>query len=180
MMNNKTPTCVPRWTASASLLVLLLGLLSGCQPSDSSRLVGDWVGHPDSAASAAERSANRGDQAAGAAPQPDATARNSLGATLLEGVEVRVRLTFQREGDVTMELEGEETTLAGVWRVVADLPPNGVEIEISLLKEGEERGTQKRRFLVDFQPDGDTPGFTLREKGADPQFGRLYFTKQDE
>jgi len=104
--------------------------------------------------------------------------------TDLEGVEVAIELNFLEGGKVEMSREGGES-YRGVWRVIERIPPKGAEIEISRLADddsnaqGEEpKIAEKRRFTLEFQNDGQTPGFLLKEKGADPQFGQLYFRKQ--
>ncbi|MGI9456422.1 MAG: hypothetical protein ACR2NU_07660, partial [Aeoliella sp.] len=118
------------------LALLLIGLSSGCQQSTSNRLVGNWEGRPDTVAAAAERSVKLkakqnsesgvdADNSDASGPLPEVGGNDSLGATLLEGYDVLIRIELKSGGDVKMELAGEEKLLTGVWRVVAELPPKG-------------------------------------------------------
>ncbi|QDU54955.1 hypothetical protein Pan181_11400 [Aeoliella mucimassa] len=165
--------------------------MSGCQESIRDRLVGEWVGQPDTAAAAAERVAKRqesqdSEKATGnGMPVQDAT--NKLEQTDLEGHEVTIRLQFKGDKTVHMSLGDNSEPREGHWRVLTLLPPDGAEIEITLdASEASEADDQtatkkageKRRFIVDFQQDGEKPGFTLVEKNSDPKFGRLYFEKK--
>lgn len=168
-----------------------LGLLVGCQSSVESQLVGSWRGTPDSAAAAAARdskakaAANK-DSGAGPADAPlvEDDPETEQQPTDLEAVDVTIDLTFDDEGAVAMSRVGGET-YNGVWRVIERIPPQGAEIEISRLAdgakaEGEEakpKIPEKRRFTIEFEKDGENEGFLLKEKGADPQFGRLYFRR---
>lgn len=181
---------MPRKRSAAALLGAMLILLSsvGCQQSTSGRLVGKWTGHVDSADKANSRKAQLKEKADAAEAPGEAPedVESSAEPTVLEGVEVRVDLEFESGGRAQMTLDGKEP-LVGVWRVIRTIPPDGAEIEIGLLvvssadaekdSDGELKVGEKRRFEIEFQPDGDTPGFMLHEKGADPKFGRLYFTK---
>lgn len=168
-------------TAVASSLLLV-----GCQQSATSRLVGEWVGRPDTAAAAAARGdklkakQRSGTTAAVEAPS-DEEAAAELGKTDLEQHDVIICMTLGSNKRVSMSLGDHSQPLEGVWRVVTTLPPDGAEIEISLTQSSEEMSerAEKRRFIIDFQENDNAPGFTLVEKGADPQFGRLYFVRED-
>lgn len=149
----------------------------------SGRLTGEWVGQPDTAAAARERSARlraEHQQASGAGldvPTEDA-AEAELGTTDLERHDVTIRMTLGGDKTAHLSLGDGSREVSGVWRLVTSLPPDGAEIEISTSADDESaEQIEKRRFIIDFQDAGDRPGFTLIEKGAEPQFGRLYFTR---
>lgn len=172
----------------APFVTLWIVTFIGCQQSTTGRLLGTWRGRPDSAAAADKRShqlkekqiqiAGRDqDMSANGDVPSSGQEEGATGRTDLEQYDVAVELDFQRGGRVRMTLIGDDESLEGVWRVVADLPPNAAEIEIGLLAAKGQGVEEKRRFLIEFQEHGDAPGFTLREKGADPKFGRLYFAK---
>lgn len=166
------------------MLVCPAILLAGCQQSITSRLVGEWTGCPDTASAAAARSAKRKAQqqsepdAIADAPT-DAKATSELGKTELEQHDVTINMALAADKSARMSLGDGSEPLAGVWRVVTTLPPDGAEIEISLShSNADPRPQEKRRFIIDFQQHNDETGFTLVEKGADPIFGRLYFVRQ--
>lgn len=179
-----------RSTASLFVLAALCLLATGCQQSVSTRLVGAWQGRPDTTAAAAKRSAElkakerklAGDDAV-AAPT-DAESDETPAKTDLELHDLAIELTFAENSEVSMSLGDGSQPLNGTWRVVEILPPRGAEIEISLAEIKTEATdkpappSEKRRFIVDFQGDDPASGYTLVEKGADPQFGRLYFEKK--
>jgi hypothetical protein len=188
-----TPSTFPaRWPLLT--LCLMLSTFVGCQASVESQLTGKWRGTPDSRQAASERKAKlekngatqndtENDAPVTVEDNPEAEARR----TDLEGVDVVIDLVFGDDGKVAMtRVSGE--SYRGVWRVIERIPPQGAEIEIGRLadeapsakeKEGdtEPKIAEKRRFTIDFQKDGETDGFLLKEKGADPQFGRLYFRR---
>lgn len=151
----------------------------------SSRLEGVWVGRPDTAAAAAERSARLKAEQQGASDSPTAVPVDqpppaAKGRTELEQHDLAIRLDFAADGHVTMSLGDGSERLDGTWRIVSLLPPDGAEIEINLKQDGEPTEAarrEKRRFIIDFQKHDEQAGFTLVEKGADPQFGRLYFVR---
>ena len=184
---------VNRLTAVLFCLLALL-VTPGCQQPVRERIVGQWIGKPDTAAAAAERVAKQqaaaekksGDEQDEAVPKQDSTAK--LGVTDLEGHDVTILLYFNSDKTVKMSLGDESQPREGVWRVVESLPPQGAEIEISLTTKAEpgaedekpskQKSVEKRRFIIDFQQQDDSTGFTLIEKGADPKFGRLYFEQK--
>jgi len=173
------------------MLLALLPLV-GCYQTPASKLEGKWLGKPDSTAAAEKRS-----QAAQAASDSVAPTEatgvkdgSASGTTDLEAFDIGIRLDFHDDKTVDMSLADGSETRPGIWRVVTTLPPNGAEIEITWVEENKDptklpdepalTPIEKRRFLVEFEeglPNGDDiAGFTLREKGADIKFGRLYFS----
>ncbi len=161
-------------------------LIAGCQQSITGRLVGDWIGRPDTAAAAAVRSAklkarHKSDSNEAIEPPSVEEATAKLGKTDLEHHDVTIRMSLAGDKTATMSLGDGSEPLAGVWRVIEKLPPSGAEIEISLsgADDGSPGRAGRRRFIIDFQEIDEAAGFTLVEKGADPQFGRLYFTRDD-
>lgn len=169
----------------AAICCLLLLSIAGCRQSIGDRLLGDWVGKPDTAAAAAERSAQLKAKSADKGGEEDTLPVDEEGAatrgkTDLEQHNVSITLRFENSRDVKMSIAQGGPPLEGSWRVVQTLPPRGAEIEISLKQpngkaDGKPKTPEKRRFVIDFQGDDADAGFTLFEKGADPQFGRLYF-----
>lgn len=172
------------------MVVCVVAPLAGCQQSLSSRLEGEWRGRPDTAAAAAERSKklkakqNEDEQTEDAFPGDKQPAADK-GKTDLEQHDVTIELNFKSDKTISMSLGDGSQPLTGVWRILQTLPPRGAEIEITSQpaeqpaeKTSPEDKTveQKRRFVIDFQGDNAADGFTLVEKGADPKFGRLYFT----
>ncbi len=108
--------------------------------------------------------------------------------TDLETHDFVVTLDFQRLGKVRMELNGEQP-IGGTWRVlstdvgvslieIVDQPPSAAaptDQPATDRAAAVSAAPVKRRFALKWNQEGD--GFTLREEGADPRFGWLYFQR---
>lgn len=171
-----------------TFVVLLCLSITGCYQTHADRLVGTWQGEPDSTEAAAARSNKKAElqqvELGGEKKLGSAESKRAPEPTDLEAYDVGIKLDFHGDKTVQMSLSDGSEVRQGVWRVVTGLPPSGAEIEISLTADDNAAATEKRRFLVDFENHSDdasaTTGFTLREKGADVKFGRLYFSPVTE
>jgi len=156
--------------------MLLLLSTSGCQQRTAGKLLGQWVGTPDTAASRAERES----QKYGETASPDEVASRSPtpeNATDWERYDRSVTLDFIDYERVEMALADEtEGSLSGKWRVVSTTPI-GCTIEVET--EGDRSAAVVRRqFQLDLdEGEGECVGFTLMEVGADRQLGTLYFSR---
>ncbi|MCA9239174.1 MAG: hypothetical protein KDA37_03190 [Planctomycetales bacterium] len=175
---------------------LVLPLLTvGCGPqTPSQRLVGEWVGRPDTFAAQKQRNpiptaAGREAEAKSQANRPakPTAAEEKLSrlqpseSTDLEAYDFSISLDFLPDGKVEMALTGQPP-LSGQWRVLStDVGVSRLEI-VPAASPDDPAGDQpteleptRRVFTVRFDKSGD--GFTLREEGADIRFGWLYFQR---
>ncbi|MEM9185534.1 MAG: hypothetical protein AAGB00_03465 [Planctomycetota bacterium] len=159
------------------------------------QLLGEWVGSPDSAAARESRTPSKltqltgratdGANAAGekAAEEEITAAADPVNAesphpaaaeaTDLDAFDFRITLNLRPRGELRMSLSGG-AALAGSWQVLVQEGATGV---LELVSKPEGAVAQQRRFEVAMDPNG--AGFTLREEGADPRFGWLYFRRPE-
>ncbi len=168
---------------SCPLPLLCIGLaalsIAGCDGalSMSQRLVGEWVGRPETAAERIVREwpARAGGKQLTADDPEIAAAIAKAPVTDLEtqAAETRVTMRLGELGGATLSLAGEQE-LTGQWGIT---PLEGrraqLEIEIEPATEGEK--PVRRRFDLEFFKEGEA--FTLREQSADRRFGRLVFRR---
>jgi hypothetical protein len=177
----------------------LLLPLAGCGPVGTSKqLLGKWEGRPDTFAAQAQRDPipTAPGYRAPAPPQGAAVSASKAPAgqvaplqvsqtTDLESHDFVVTLDFQRQGRVRMELNGAQP-IEGAWRVLStDVGVSVIEIvdqPPSVAPQADQPDTDrpaavKRRFALKWNNEAD--GFTLREEGADPRFGWLYFKRAE-
>lgn len=155
----------PRLCALHWLLAGLSLTASGCfAPPLGVQLVGRWEGVPDTAVLRAERAAATTEASIVSPPAPNAE------ATDLEAFQFRIMLDLAAAGGLEMTLDGVRK-LKGRWRVVSRFGDRAV-IELATAGSG---GEEQRRFDLRLGPGAEW--FTLREEGADPQFGQLYFRR---
>ncbi len=182
-------------------LLFVVLLLVGCQPSVSSRLLGTWQGVPDSRAGQLARDKSRAkktNDSQNAAKETDGRSivdgpsvvdGQTLAAKLeeqaetkpappsdLESLDFTILIEFAARGRVTMQLVGDATSLAGTWQII-ETRPNGALVEITRLRRTTDDQQEKRRFEITFEGDDAAAGFRLKESGADPRFGLLYFSR---
>lgn len=184
----------------AALLLLAAVLLpgAGCNVGTvSQQLVGKWRGRPDTFQ---EKRSREIDQRVVAAPDGEAPARAAdaraaassvdQGAasppgessptrvsTDLEAFDFEVLLEFRSDGGVVMTLDGGDP-VKGAWRVVSsEAGQSIIEIVATRAEPNGQEGAEpeKRRYQLEMTPDGQA--FTLREEGADRQYGWLYFER---
>lgn len=177
-----------RW--QLAIVICLLVVVAGCnRQSTAQRLVGRWVGKPETAQQRQDRSlvANNSpakttdDDAAKDSPTEKTTPSNNGPPTELETVDVQVTLDFSVDGTIEMWLGEKQETLAGDWRVIST-EVNLVQLQITAKRETQEDAvskTEKRRFDLQWQELKAGDAFTLREQAADPQFGTLYFVREE-
>lgn len=180
------------------LAVLLLA--AGCSPqTPSQRLVGEWVGRPDTFAAQKQRNPiptapGREATAKAQAPTKPTGAQDKLSrmqpseTTDLEAYDFAITLDFREDAQVVMTLNGQQP-LTGRWEVLStDVGVSRLEIVPTVEPEAAANGSAeqkpaadeqptKRIFTIRFNKAGD--GFTLREEGADIRFGWLYFQRPD-
>jgi len=162
--------------------MLLLLSTSGCQQRAAGKLLGQWVGTPDTAASRAERESKKYGETASVSKSASVAPEN---ATDWERYDRSVTLDFIDYERVEMALVGgskpeePEEPLSGKWHVVSTTPI-GCTIEVKT--EGEQSETVVRRqFQLDLdEHEGQCVGFTLIEVGADRQLGTLYFCRPEK
>jgi hypothetical protein len=160
---------------SLRTLTLLALLLTGCSGAAlQSSLVGKWRGKPETSVARGGREQARlvalhqaaGMKAEGAAEKP-----LPLPPTDLEQFDFEIAMDLARDGTATMSL-GSEEGRTGTWRIIAT-DPNGATLELALPEQAD-ADPIRRRFELRFTSEERTQ-FTLREEGADPQFGRILF-----
>lgn len=167
---------LPRWIA----VPLCLLLLTGCDGPMTlrQRLVGEWVGRPESGA---ERVLREWPGRRGADGQVDpedpgvVAAVEKAPATDLEVADaVEVQMQIRELGGAEMTLVGE-TPLEGTWTLEA-VEGRRAQLEIAIAIEDED-DPLRRRFEIEFLREGE--GFVMHESGADPRFGRLLFSPKN-
>lgn len=171
------------------IVALVLLAIAGCgRESLEQKLVGQWIGSPDTAAAREKRNPSaltRATLANAAAPEAEAaeeaeaddseaTSKQPANArpTDIEAFAFEVTLNFARGGKVEMWLDNEREKLAGKWLVISEASDRAV---IEIINEANNGKPEQRRF--ELFTEEDDKGFTLREEGADPQFGWLYFRR---
>lgn len=198
----------PRIAVGTGLLVVAIALVlaAGCDTklTKSQRIVGEWVGRPETAAERVVREWPRAtpDTLVDPDDQQVATAVADEPPTDLEeatGVRIAMRLTD--DGKAQLSLRGDEPR-RGTWelepldgrRAVLSIevdkpepeppaegnPPNAPDEDPTASnknKNASARPAERRRFDIEFLAPG--PGFVLREAGADRRFGRLLFLPAD-
>lgn len=100
-------------------------------------------------------------------------------ATDLESFDFRLTLEFAEGGQLEMHKGENQQPLSGTWQVLSRTG-NRAQLEIAASRGGEvskESKLEQRRFELVLEPGAN--GFTLREEGADPKFGWLYFERQE-
>lgn len=117
--------------------------------------------------------------------------------TDLEAFDFRITLRFATGGEVEMWVGDKQDQLNGTWHLLSE-EGSRAQIEIAaerldemqpppqqLAKSGDKNAVEaskveppkeQRRFELLMEPEAH--GFTLREVGADPRFGWLYFERQ--
>lgn len=166
----------PRWIAAP----LCLLLLAGCDGPMTvrQRLVGEWVGRPESRAQRVLREwpGSRGADGQVDPEDPEVVAAvEKAPATDLEAADaVAVQMQLRELGTAEMMLAGEPP-LEGDWTLNA-VEGRRAQLEIAIDVEGEE-DPLRRRFEIEFLLEGE--GFVMHESGADPRFGRLLFSPKN-
>lgn len=178
------------------LLVAIVANVVGCGAGPlEQQLVGRWVGKPDSMAGREKRVPSPITEADEATTSDDNQAVSSQEnggqaeepaktneSTDLETFDFRLTLDFGPEGMIEMWKEERQELLSGTWQVLSQTG-NRANIEIAVKREADRESEQQpepileqRRFELVLEPEAT--GFTLREEGADPKFGWLYFERQ--
>lgn len=158
-------------------LLLLLGAV-GCQQRTAAKLLGEWVGRPDTAAARAQREAEEyGDTRS--ADQPGALQETSEIVTDWQKVDVGVKFRFVSRTQLEMSLADGTEPRSGTWQVL-ETSPTGCTIEVES-DTGPEQSAELRRFKLKVdERDGTLTGFLLTEMGADRQLGALYFRRPQQ
>ncbi len=164
---------------AACLVALATWAASGCGGPAGTGLVGRWEGRPESAEAFQTRhatppaAANPDDQtkvavarAMASPPFPDPTE--------LEQYNVRVVLDLAGDGSLTMWLDDGRDRRAGRW-TATPVDERQTILQVATQPDDDRQPAERRRFELRWDPDHD--GFTLREEGADPQLGWLYFRR---
>lgn len=164
------------------LACLLVLATTGCGSGTVDGLVGRWEGRPDSAVAFQARQAalpaaaapGEKTEAPSAETPPIPSSPPFPDVTELEQYNVRVVLDFVRGGSMTMWLDDGRDRLAGRWKL-SDVDGRQAILHIVARPDDNRQPAQRRRFELQWDQDGT--GFTLREEGADPQLGWLYFRR---
>lgn len=161
----------------AALLLLLTVGIAGCQQRAASKLLGQWVGRPDTAAARAEReSLKYGETSSASEETPSST--ESATVTDWERYETGVRLEFVDHEHVEMSLSEGSKPLSGKWSIFST-SPIGCTIEVDTDGESDSE-IVRRQFRLDLdEREGVCVGFTMMEEGADRQLGSLYFQRPE-
>lgn len=172
------------------LAALVLAVVAGCDGAltPTQRLVGEWVGRPETADERLAREwpgggAWGGENARGA---EGPTAADESPPTDLEALgELRVTMRLKPLGKAELSLDGGRTR-RGVWSVQ---PGEGrrLLVEIAVGPEGADgldnaSQRERRRFEIEMvrRVDGEPERFVLRESEADLRFGRMIFERSGE
>ncbi len=158
----------------------------GCQQTTTARLEGTWRGVPDSRSAQLAREKERekstakqpADGQSLAADIEEQAETKPAPPSDLESLDFAILIEFAARGKVTMQLVGEATSLAGTWQII-ETRPNGALVEITRLRRTPDDEQEKRRFEITFEGEQKSAGFRLKESGADPRFGLLYFSPVD-
>lgn len=155
----------------SSLIFVALSLAAaGCQQRVAGKLVGTWVGRPDTTAARAEREAEKYGK------RPDSEHPGTNGdATDWEAYDIEVRFDFVDQKHLNLSLADGSEPMSATWRVL-ETSPAGCLIE--LVTSGQEGKSEVRQFELEIdEREGTIIGFLLMESGADRQLGALYFTR---
>lgn len=156
------------------LSCLLVAACVGCSvDSLPQQLEGRWVGKPDSFA---DREARTPSVLSTLSPSAAADGAKDAPATELERYQFEVMLDLRADGELAMALNqgGVDRQLAGTWQVISRVG-NTATLELTQAASADS-DTVQRRFTLTLEPGGD--GFTLREEGAEREFGWLYFRRE--
>lgn len=164
----------------SSLLTGVIGILllfgtTGCQQQIAGKLLGTWVGQPDTAAARSEREAEK------------YGTRSDSGETQLSGAEkvptdweaydVELRFEFVDHQHVNMALANGSEPIAATWRVL-ETSPTGCMIEVVTPEQEGQGRAEVRHFELEMdERNGELVGFLLTESGADRQLGAIYFSR---
>jgi len=165
------------YPSSALKLFFVIPLLLcsiGCQQRKATKLLGEWVGRPDTAQARAKReSLKYGDQT------PDERDAGSESVTDWQQVDVEVKFNFVSRTQLEMSLADGSEPHSGTWRVI-ETSPTGCAIEVET-NTGPDQSAELRRFQLEMdERDGTLTGFLLTETGADRQLGALYFRRLEQ
>ena len=161
------------------IVCILLLTTTGCQQQIAGKLLGSWVGRPDTSAARAEREAVKyGKRSAESADLQHATTTKD--PTDWEAYDVEVQFDFVDQKHLEMSLANGAEPMSATWRVL-ETTPTGCMIEVVTPAEAGEGAPVVRQFeLVMDERDGTYVGFLLTESGADRQLGALYFKREEK
>ena len=162
---------------SAGCLIVSLLLLSmvGCQQRTAAKLLGEWLGRPDTAAARAEREAKKyGDKRS--SDQLRASQERSEIVTDWQQYNIGVKFHFVSRTQLEMSLADGTEPRSGTWQVL-ETSPSGCTIEVESAT-GPGQSAELRQFQLEMdEHEGTLIGFLLTEMGADRQLGALYFRR---
>ncbi len=157
-----------------SVLLLLISAV-GCQQRTASKLLGTWIGQPDTATARAERESKKyGDR-----PLEDNPASNpQQSETDWQRFDVVVKFNFVSRDSLEMSLGDGSEPRSATWSVLeTSLTGCTIEVETST---GADDSAERRRFQLEMdEHNGTCTGFLLSEVGADRQLGALYFRRPE-
>jgi len=161
----------PKWLSilRLSVLLLLIGAI-GCQQRVGSKLLGTWIGQPDTATARAEREAEKyGDKPASNHQQPE---------TDWQQYDIVLKFDFVSRESLEMSLGDGSEPRSATWSVL-DTSPTGCTIEVET-STGAGNSAELRRFQLEIdERDGECIGFLLSEVGADRRLGAIYFRRAE-
>jgi len=160
-------------------LIGVLCLMAGCQPTTANKLLGEWIGTPDTAHARAEREELRfGANQSATSPisQTSETGEAAQGKmTDWEQFDISIKFDFVSPERLNMSLADGSQPIVAEWSLL-ETTPTGCTIEVVAQAEYSSEEPVRRRFRLEFeQQNGSLNGFLLREVGADPQLGAMYF-----
>ena len=161
------------------LFLALILIAGGCQQQATSKLLGSWVGQPDTAEARRAREAEKYGDSNSEEPA-ESVLNQEAPETDWEQYEIETKWDFLSRTSLHMTLAGDPREIKGKWRV-AQTFPTGCVIEVESSGEDQvEEAPSLRRFVIEFdEREGVVVGFSLYEEGADRQLGSLYFTRPD-
>jgi len=185
--------------------LLLVGFLalSGCARGPEAWLDGEWIGRPERTTDR-KPSGNESDVPIDAADgaRPAKEGENSEGGrqslpvrssgpdretpSQLEKFDFALKLDFEGDGEVTMQIDGEQNqSIEGQWQVIRVVGP-GLVIQVTPNTDPTAPPNAlptPRRFEVKFRRHSDgeinQDSFLLSEVGADPWKGALLFERAE-
>ncbi|QEG36803.1 hypothetical protein [Bythopirellula goksoeyrii] len=161
-------------------LARLLGLFfllatTGCQQQVAGKLLGTWVGRPDTASARAEREAEKYGNRTGSGNSQESDVAKA--ETDWEAYDVELRFEFIDHQRLKMSLANGSEPISATWQVL-ETSPTGCMIEVTTPSQTEEDTTVARQFELEMdERDGQVVGFLLTESGADRQLGAIYFSR---
>ncbi len=161
------------------VFVITMVGLEGCFEPKSQRLLGRWIGRPDSSEVDIPVPADAGpqdDNLPAATRPPGAVSQK----TDFELFDFSIELDFLDRRRIRVTMGGNKESVEGTWRTV-EAAGDRITIQIAAdpTASSSAGSTTLRQYVVRFK-SGSPDEFTLQEDGADPLLGRLHFMRASD